>query len=371
MSMSASLATGRNFLAHRASVPTVTRNWRLESYALLALWAAASALLLLVARLPHRPLPRSSFDRPRTAPSWPARRPPVARPHAPAAAPDSAAPEGAVDEAPAGERPEDSTGGSAVEVVELEGIEILGYAGNDYEGWGSDLGYSHWMYRARYGQARWNRSWRFRRGVALRPASSVFFADGSSLPGASGDPCPVFPGACSAVGEGGAFAPAPTPSTVTRTAVLAHREYGSPATVRREGDLWRLGNGQITIDINALCLMTSRRIDDTTPSVTSFSPPVETPCVVRETAVPWDDREGVAIEMSWSAPGGSMRAVVALGDEAQAAEASVARTDPSGETWLANMGTSPLTWTIAGSPVTVAPGGAVRVSPKRSVGARA
>jgi hypothetical protein len=347
----------------------VTRNWRLESYALLALWAAASALLLFVARIPHRPVLLPSFARPRTLPSSPARRPPVARPHAARTATGSAAPEVEVDEAPGGERPEDAARGSAVEVVELEGIDILGYGGGDFDGYESDLDYTRWEYRSHFAHARWNRSWRFRRGLALRPASSAFFADGSALPGASEDPCAVFPGACSAARDGGAFAPAP--ATVTRTAVLAHREYGSPATVTRDGDLWRLGNGQITIDVNALCLMTSRRIDDTTPSVASFSPPVETPCVVRETAVPWGDREGAAIEMSWSAPGGSMRAVVALADDGASAEASVARTDASGETWLANMGTTSLTWTIAGSPVTVAPGGAVRVSAKRSAGVRA
>ena len=349
----------------------MTRNWRLESYALLGLWAAASALLLLVARLPHRPVPLPSHAPPRALPSWPARRPPVARPRASAAIQGSVAPGVVVDEAPATEPPEDSTRGSAVEVVELDGIDIVGYSGGEYDRYESEPDYNRWYYRSHSSHGRWSRSWRFRRGVALRPGSSAFFAAGAASPGASEDPCSVFPGACSAVRDGGAFAPAPAPVTLTRTAVLARREYGSPATITRLGDLWRLGNGQITIDVNALCLMTSRRIDDTTPSVTSFSPPVETPCVVRETAVPWDDREGVALEMSWSAPGGSMRAVVALGHEGQAAEASVARTDPSGETWLANMGTTSLTWTIAGSPVTVAPGGAVRVSPRRSAGVRA
>lgn len=259
----------------------------------------------------------------------------------------------------------DSANRSSVEVIELDGIEVYGESYSDEH---PVRGYG-WRYRSTYHRARWNRIWRFRRGPVLRPASSAFFSDAAVPAGASGDPCGVFPGACAPSQSGGAYAPAPSASRLARTAVIAHRDYGSPAVVTHDGDLWRLGNGQVTIDINALCLMSSRRVDDETPSVATFAPPVEVPCVLRETAVPWDDRAGAAIEMSWSAPGGSMRAVVALADEGEAAEASVARTDGSGETWLSNMGTSALTWTIAGSPVTVAPGGSVRVSARRSAAA--
>lgn len=347
----------------------MTRSWRLESYALLGLWAAASALLLFMARIPHRPILVPSMGRPRVSLPTPTRRPPVARPLAARSVSSAASTAVAVGE---GEGPEqsgatDSATRSSVEVIELDGIDVYGSAESysdeyPYEGY-------RWHYRSHFQRGRWSRTWRFRRGQSLRPASSVFFGDGSVPEGASGDPCGVFPGACAPAQSGGAYAPAPMAARLARSGVIAQRDYGSPAVVTRDGDLWRLGNGQVTIDINALCLMSSRRVDDTTPSVATFAPPVDVPCVVRETAVPWDDRAGAAIEMSWSAPGGSMRAVVALADEGEAAEASVARTDGSGETWLSNMGTSALTWTIAGSPVTVAPGGSVRVSARRSVAA--
>lgn len=347
----------------------MTRSWRLESYALLGLWAAASALLLFMARIPHRPVLVPSMGRPRVLLPTPARRPPVARPAASRPVSSAASTAVAVGE---GDGPEqsgatDSATRSAVEVIELDGIEVYGSAGS----YSDDYPYDghHWHYRSHYHRSRWSRSWRFRRGQVLRPASSAFFSDATVPAGTSGDPCGIFPGACAPAQSGGAYSPAPTAARLARAGVIAHREYGSPAVVTRDGELWRLGNGEVTIDINALCLMSARRVDDPTPSVATFAPPVEVPCVVRETAVPWDDRAGAAIEMSWTAPGGSMRAVVALADEAEAAEASVARTDGSGETWLSNMGTSALTWTIAGSPVTVAPGGSVRVSARRSAAA--
>ena len=344
----------------------MTRTWRLESYALLGLWAAASALLLFMARIPHRPILVPSMGRPPVLLPTPLRRPPVARPPSARSVSSAASPAVAVGEGDGPERSgvTDSATRSPVEVIELDGIDVYGSA----ESYSEDYPYDGYRghYRSHYHRGRWSRSWRFRRGQSLRPASSAFFSDATVPEGAAGDPCGVFPGACSATQSGGAYAPAPTAARLARAAVIAHRDYGSPAVVTHDGDLWRLGNGEITIDIDALCLMTSRRVGDPTPSVATFAPPVEVPCVVRETAVPWDDRAGAAIEMSWSAPGGSMRAVVALADEGEAAEASVARTDGSGETWLSNMGTSALTWTIAGSPVTVAPGGAVRVSARRS-----
>ncbi|MBK6534722.1 MAG: hypothetical protein IPF99_35780 [Deltaproteobacteria bacterium] len=347
----------------------MTRTWRLESYALLGLWAAASALLLFMARIPHRPILVPSMSRPRVLLSTPPRRPPVARPPSARSVSSAASPAVAVGEGDGPERSgvTDSATRSPVEVIELDGIDVYGSAESYSEDYPYD-GY-RWHYRSHFQRGRWSRSWRFRRGQSLRPASSAFFSDGAVPPGAAGDPCGVFPGACSPAQSGGAYSPAPTAARLARAGVIAHREYGSPAVVTRDGDLWRLGNDEVTIDINALCLMTSLRVGDPTPSVATFAPPVEVPCVVRETAVPWDDRAGAAIEMSWSAPGGSMRAVVALADEGEAAEASVARTDGSGETWLSNMGTSALTWTIAGSPVTVAPGGSVRVSARRSAAA--
>lgn len=259
---------------------------------------------------------------------------------------------------------------TAVDVTELEGIEVTspGSSGDDYD-YDYDRGYHRWHYHSPWGGAHGSRSWRIRRGRMLRPAASAFFSDGWVPSGMSGDPCGVIPGACSPVQDGGAYDPSDPTPTPTSVAVIARREFAAPAIVTRDAGRWYLGNGQVTIAFDALCQMTVVRGEDPLTSVASFAPPVSAPCSMHETAVPWTDRPGAAIELTWSAPGGSMRAVVALADDGSAAEASVARTAASGETWLTNLGTTDLTWTIAGSPVTVTPGGAVRVTARRSAGA--
>ena len=98
-----------------------------------------------------------------------------------------------------------------------------------------------------------------------------------------------------------------------------------------------------------------------------FAPVAPAACEVRETSVPWSDREGAALELQWRTAGGATRAVVALADGASSAEASIARTDAAGVTQLANLGVESLTWTVDGRPVTVAPGGTATVRRGSSV----
>ena len=336
----------------------VTRHWRLESFALLALWAAATALLVGLARIPLRPALRASFARAAVPPVAPARRPSVRRP---VRAPRTAVPVPAASAEPRRAEEPASAAPPEVFVTGFEDIELLGYRDGyeDGEPFDPNLEFYRFQYAFGRGGNRWGHNWRGPFGRSLRPAASAFFADRAVPLGSSGDPCAVIPGACSAVSTGGVFAPPTAAAAVAAPTAV-------PATLTRDGDLWRLGNGQITLDFDALCQMTARRADDPTAAVANFAPPVRVPCVLRETAVPWDDRAGAAIELTWDAPAGSMRAVVALGDDGDAAEASVARTDASGETWLTNLGKTALTWTVGGSPVTVAPGAAVRVVVRRS-----
>lgn len=346
----------------------MTRNWRLESLALLGLWATTMALLLLATRVPHRPVVSRPFRRSSVVPATPTRRPPLPRGVAPGAIVEAPA------EAPAEAAAETSDGptrgqvgdGAAVDVIEFEPIDIVGYGDerDEYDSYDANLDHYRWRYESRAGNRRWSRTWLHRRGRVMRPAAPAFFGQPMLPTGTSGDPCEVFPGACTSTQGGGAFDPPPPVALVQPVSPSVQPE---PAEVSRDGDLWRLANARLTLSIDARCQVTTRRAGTpAVPAVVTFAPPVEVECVRHETAVPWGDRAGAAIELSWSTPGGSMRAVVALADEGDAAEASVARTDPSGETWLTNLGSTSLTWTIAGSPVTVAPGAAVRVIARRS-----
>jgi hypothetical protein len=329
------------------------------------------ALLLLAARVPHRPVMSRPFRRSSVTPVTPTRRPPLPRGVAPRATAEAPA------EAPAEVTAETADGpvtralgdGAAVDVIEFEPIEIVGYGDGDYEyePYDANLDYYRWRYESRSTNRRWSRTWLHRRGHVLRPTASAFFGQAMVPTGTSGDPCEVFPGACTAAPGGGAFDPPSSVTVVQPVTPSVQLESAVPAEVSRDGDLWRLANARLTLSIDARCQVTTRRADAPgVPAVVTFAPPVEVECVRHETAVPWGDRAGAAIELSWSTSGGSMRAVVALADEGDAAEASVARTDPSGETWLTNLGSTSLTWMIAGSPVTVAPGAAVRVIARRS-----
>lgn len=329
------------------------------------------ALLLLAARVPQRPVVSRPFRRAAVAPVTPTRRPPLPRsvaPSGPAEAP-SEAPVEATAETSDGPTRGRAGDGAAVDVIEFEPIDIVGYGDDRYEDepYDANLDYYRWRYESRSTNRRWSRSWLHRRGHVMRPAAPAFFGQTMIPPGASGDPCEVFPGACMSTQGGGAFDPPPSTAPVLPVTPSLQVESAAPAEVSRDGDLWRLANARLTVSIDARCQVTTRRTGaPTVPAVVTFAPPVEVECVRHETAVPWGDRAGAAIELSWSTPGGSMRAVVALADEGDAAEASVARTDSSGETWLTNLGSTSLTWTIAGSPVTVAPGAAVRVIARRS-----
>ena len=315
----------------------MTRNWRLESLALLGLWATTMALLLLAARVPHRPVMSRPFRRSSVTPVTPTRRPPLPRGVAPRAAVE------APPEAPAEVTAETSDGrvstavgdGAAVDVIEFEPIDIVGYGDGeyDYEPYDANLDYYRWRYESRSTNRRWSRTWLHRRGHVLRPTASAFFGQAMVPTGTSGDPCEVFPGACTAAPGGGAFDPPSSVTVVQPVTPSVQLESAVPAEVSRDGDLWRLANAHLTLSIDARCQVTTRRADAPgVPAVVTFAPPVEVECVRHETAVPWGDRAGAAIELSWSTSGGSMRAVVALADEGDAAEASVARTDPSGET---------------------------------------
>jgi hypothetical protein len=345
----------------------VTRNWRSESAALFGLWAAATALLVAAAGESPRPVRADPLPRAAVAPVAPARRPPVARPGAPVGSPGGPAAE-ASGEGPAVDAVGPST--DPVDVMEFEPIEISGFGGEYYvededEPYDPNLEYYRLRYAWRSGQVPWRRSWRFFRGRVLRPAASPFLSDGAVPVGMDADPCAALPYACAAT-PGGAWQPpaAPAPSG----GAAARRRYGSPAAVTRDGDVWRLANDLVTIELDALCRIVSRPAGASTPSVVALAPPTEVACARREVEAPWDDRVGAAVELSWDSPAGSMRAVVALADDGAAAEASVSRTDPSGETWLANLGATALTWTVAGSPVTVAAGASVRVAARRSAG---
>jgi hypothetical protein len=335
------------------------------------------AMLLLAARVPHRPVASRPFRRSSVTPVTPTRRPPLPRGVAPRATVEATA------EAPVQATAETSDGpvstavgdGAAVDVIEFEPIDIVGYSDGEHEyeyGYGYDrydgnLDHHRWRYESRSTNRRWSRTWLHRRGQVLRPTASAFFGQAMVPTGTSGDPCEVFPGACTAAPGGGAFDPPSSGTVVQPVTPSVPLESAAPAEVSRDGDLWRLANARLSLSIDARCQVTTRRADAPgAPAVVTFAPPVEVECVRHETAVPWGDRAGAAIELSWSTSGGSMRAVVALADEGDAAEASVARTDPSGETWLTNLGSTSLTWMIAGSPVTVAPGAAVRVIARRS-----
>ncbi len=340
----------------------MTRSWRHESLALLSLWVAASALIVAASRVRAAPLRHTPVARVPFVLAAPVRRPPTPRPRVVTAAvhpiidAPGESPEPDSDLA-SGDSPEVSVGGDRdVEVSEEFGEEFGHVHMGDYR----------WNYRSSSYGSSYNRSWRFRRGRILRPSASRFFSAGAVPTGASGDPCAVFPDACAAppTSIGGSYDPPPRVTRVVATS------QATPATVSRDQGRWLLVNELLTaeIDVTALCRVTTRRLGDESPSVASFAAPTAAPCTVHETAPPWSDRAGVAVELAWNDPAGSMRAVVALADDGAALEASVARTDRSGATWLSNLGGESLTWSVAGVPVTVAPGGAVEVS--ASAGAR-
>lgn len=331
----------------------MTQTWRRESIALFTLWALATLVVALVARLPQRPVRHAALPRARfVPPAAPRRRPPTPRrPVAPAV--------------PSVEDPVDPTGeptGSVDEpaVVSVDAspdVEMI----QDFDGPEIMIhGYSGWTYRSYDHGNRYSRSWRFRRGRILRPAASQFFSSGAVPAGASGDPCAVFPGACVAAPTGGGVYDPPRPPAV---AALTASQV-NPAGLSREGDRWTLFNDLLTaeIDVASLCRVTTRRPGEALPFVASFAAPSASPCTVRETAPTRADGGGVAVELAWNDPAGSMRVVVALADGGAALEASVARTDRSGATWLSNLGPEALTWTVGGAAVTVAPGGVARVS---------
>ncbi len=340
----------------------MTRSWRHESIALLALWLAASALILAAARLRPPPLRPTAVTRVPFVPVAPPRRPPT--PRRPAAGPAVDPVVDAPVESPDPDSEPTSIASSGLSVSTDHEVSVTEEF--DDESGSVEMGDYRWSYRSHsYGNS-YNRSWRFRRGRILRPSASRFFSVGAVPAGASGDPCAVFPDACAAppTSVGGSYDP---PRSLTRIAATAQTTV---ATVSREPGRWLLLNALITaeIDVAALCRVTTRRLGDAYPSVASFAAPSAEPCTVHETAAPWTDRTGVAVELAWNDPAGSMRAVVALADDGAALEASVARIDRSGRTWLTNLGAETLTWNIAGVPVTVAPGGAVQVS--ASAGAR-
>ncbi len=338
----------------------VTKTWRHESLALLALWMAATALIIAASRLRPPPLHLSAVTRVPFVPAVPGQRPPTPRTTPIPTLAD------AVD-APAEEPAPDSDGVSGdlsgLSVSTDEEVDVMEEP--DDERAYVHMGEYRWSYRSRSYHHGYNRAWRFRRGRILRPSASRFFSAGAVPGGASGDPCAVFPDACAAppTSVGGSYDP---PRAVTRVATTPSQ--ATPATLSRAPGRWLLVNELLTaeIDVAALCRVTARRLGDEYPSVASFAAPAAAPCTVRETAAPWAERAGVAVELTWDDPAGSMRAVVALADDGAGLEASVARTDRSGATWLSNLGAEALTWSIAGVPVTVAPGGAVQVSASAS-----
>ncbi|MDB4929002.1 MAG: hypothetical protein JWM10_1486, partial [Myxococcaceae bacterium] len=63
----------RNLRPRRASVPSVTRTWRLESAALFGLWASATALLVAAAVIPSGPVRAEALARAPVTAAAPAR----------------------------------------------------------------------------------------------------------------------------------------------------------------------------------------------------------------------------------------------------------------------------------------------------------
>lgn len=330
----------------------MTRTWRLESLALLLVWALATALTALALRLPVARPRLPTARRVPFVPAAPHRRPPTARPPAtpeaepgaePGAAPDE--PAAVVADAPSVEAI-DVTGESA------EPTEFSFADEDDGPAYDANLEYYRWRYLSRRAPNAFSRSWRFRRGRILRPANAPFFSGGFG-----GDPCAVFPGACASpeAALGGSFDP-PAPRTPAAPAPTS-------ATLVRDGRRWVLANALLTaeIDVDRLCRVSVRRAAGGY-GVAGFASAAQGSCEVREAAAPWVDRAGAAAELVWVSPVGSVRAVVALADDGASLEASVSCTDAAGDTWLANLGGEALTWTVAGAPVTLAPGGSVRVS---------
>lgn len=310
----------------------------------LVAWAVILARPAAVARHVPAPRERVTLERHPQRPPSPAPAQPAAV--SPAPAPHAEAPAAASSGCPA--RAATATAEPLGEIT----IESIGISGTSW--WGDDdwradnYRWERWYFYARREWAEWRRA---RREAMSRRVRTMM--DPGNAGELSGDEysspiCAVFTSAC----RTGARRVVP--------AVASPMIAESPATLRRDGHLWKLSNRSVeaAVDPSALCaIMLARRGDDTLPALT-VATPHDAPCEVTETMPPDTsvDRGGVAIAITWTGEGWSQRAVLSLSDDATSPELSVTRSERRGSTvatTLTNLTSSELTWTFGGRDVSV------------------
>lgn len=294
----------------------------------------------------HVPTPRERITLERHP-----QRPPSPRPAEPAATPSAPAPHAATPAAAENGRAASTPSAAPTEPlgeVTIEGIGISGTSWWGDEDWRADnYRWERWYFYARREWAEWRRV--RREAMARRVRSMMDPGNAGELSGDeySSPVCAVFTSAC----RSGARRVVPA---------VASPIAESPATLRRDGHVWKLSNGSVeaAVDPSALCaIVLARRGDDTLPALT-VATPHDAPCEVTETMPPDTtvDRGGVAVAITWSGEGWTQRAVLSLSDDATSPELSVTRSERHGSTvatTLTNLTASELTWTFGGRDVSV------------------
>lgn len=310
----------------------------------LVAWAVIIARPAAVARHVPTPRERVTLERhPQRPPSPRSVEPAAVHPAAPShtETPASAA-------APTAAPATSSRAAEPLGEITIEGIGISGISWWGDEDWRTEnYRWERWYYYARREWAEWRRA---RREAMSRRVRSMM--DPGNAGELSGDEysspiCAVFASACRTGARRVVSTSAPTPPE-------------APATLRRDGHVWKLSNGAIeaAIDPSALCaIVLSRRGEGTLPALTVATPD-DAPCEVTETMPPDStiDRGAVAVAITWSGEGWSQRAVLSLSDDATSPELSVTRAERRGSavaTTLTNLTARELTWTFDGRDVSV------------------